>query len=53
MSAVDAAVDPNGIQTRLANGLSTFFINGKPTFLNGPRSLARNLPYCTILGSWY
>ena len=52
MSALDAAFDPNGIQTLLANGLSTFFINGKSTFINGPRSLARNPPDCTILGSW-
>ena len=28
-SVAAAAVNPNGIKTLLANGLSTFFINGK------------------------
>ena len=32
-----------------ANHLSLFFINSKPTFINGPRSLPRNPPDCTIL----
>ena len=35
-----------------ANGLSNFFINSKPTFINGPRSLPRNLSDSTILDSW-
>ena len=49
-SAADAAaVNPNGIKTLLANGLTTFFINGNPVFSNGPRSLPRNPPYCIIL----
>ena len=49
-SAADAApVNPKGIQTLLANGLITFFINGNPVFSNGSRILARNPPYCTIL----
>ena len=41
----------NGIRTPLANAVSTFFKNGKPTLINGPRSLPRNLPDCTILDS--
>ena len=48
MSAVDAAVNPNSIKMLLANGLSTFFIYGKPVFSNGPRSLLRNPTDCTI-----
>ena len=28
-------VNPNNIRTLLANGVSTFFTNGKPTFING------------------
>ena len=47
------AVNPNGIKTFLANGLNTFFINDKPAFTNGPRSLTRNPPDCTILDSWF
>ena len=51
-STADAAtINPNGIKTLLANGVSTFFINGKLVFSNGPRSLPRNPPDCTILGS--
>ena len=46
-----AAVNPNGYKTLLANGLSTFFINGKLVFSNGPRGLPRNPPDCTILDS--
>ena len=30
-----AAVNPKGIETLLANGLITFFINGHPVFSNG------------------
>ena len=32
------AVNPNGIQTFLSNGLSTFTIKGNPVFNNGPNS---------------
>ena len=50
-SAVDAAaVNPNEIETLLANGLITFFINGNPVVSNGPRSLPINPPDCIILG---
>ena len=34
------------------NGLSIFFIEGKPDFNNGPRSLPKNSPDYTILGNW-
>ena len=37
-----AAVTPNSSKTVLASALSTFFINPKPTFINGARSLPRN-----------
>ena len=36
----------------LANGLITFFINGRPVFNNGPSSLSRNPPDCLILDIW-
>ena len=50
--ASDAAVaNPNGIKMLLANNSSTFFINGKLLFSNGPRSLSRSSRDCTILGS--
>ena len=43
-SAVDAAsVNSNSIKTLLANDVSTFFINGKPTFVNGLRNLSINI----------
>ena len=45
-------MNPNGIKTLLATGLSTFPIKGKPLFSNGPRSLSRNPLYCTILDNW-
>ena len=36
-SVADAAVlNPNGIKTLLANGLSTFLIKGNPVFNHGP-----------------
>ena len=44
-----AAVNPNGIKTVLANGLSTFFIKGNPNFSNGPKSLPKNPPDCPTL----
>ena len=47
-----AIVNSNGNRTLLANGLSTFFIRGKPVFSNGPRSLLKNPPNCFILDSW-
>ena len=49
-SSADAtAVNPNGTKKHLAKGLIKFFISGKPVFSNGPRSLPRTSPDCTIL----
>ena len=50
-SVADAAavVNLNGIKRRLANGLSTFFIKGKPVFSNGPKTLRENPTDCPIL----
>ena len=42
-------INPNGIKTLLANGLSTFFNKGKPALDNGSISLPKNLPDCPIL----
>ena len=47
-----AAIDPNGIETLLGNGLSTFPINDNPVFSNGLKRLPKNLPNCTILCNW-
>ena len=44
-----AAVNPNGIKTLLANGLSTFRIKGKPVFSNGRKILPKNCPDGPIL----
>ena len=52
MHAADAAaVNPNGIKTLLPNGLSKFFINGKPNSFNGPRSLPKNFRDCAFSNS--
>ena len=51
MDAEAVAVNPNGIKTNLANDVSTFFINGKPTFINGPKKLPRNTPLQLIIFS--
>ena len=42
----------NGIKTLLANGWTRFFITGKPTFINAPRSLPRNSANCITLDIW-
>ena len=47
-----AAVNPNGIKTLSANGLSAFFIKSNPVFSNGPKSLPKNPPNCLILCNW-
>ena len=39
------------MKTLLYDDLSTFFIIGNPNFINGPRSLPRNSPDCTIIDS--
>ena len=52
-SVADAvAINPNGIKTRLANGLSSFPIKGNPVPNNGPKSLLENPPDCPILCNW-
>ena len=52
-SAADAAaVSPKGINTLLANGVITYFINGNPVFNNGPSNLPRNPPDCIIFDHW-
>ena len=50
VTAADSdAFNPNGIRTLLGHGVSKFFINDEPTFINAPKSLPRSLPYCNIL----
>ena len=39
-----AAVNPKEINTLLANGVITFFINGNSVFNKGSSNLPRNLP---------
>ena len=43
-----ATVNPNGIKTFLANGLSTFPIKRNPVFSNCPKCLPKNPPDCLI-----
>ena len=50
-AAVAAVVNPSDIKTLLASGLSTFPIKGNPVYNNGPKSLPKNPPACTILRS--
>ena len=50
-AADDVPVNPSDIKTLLANGLSTFSINGKPGLNNSSRGLQRNPPDCVILHS--
>ena len=53
VSVADAeVVNPNGIKTLLANGLSTFFLKGNPVFSIGPNILPINLPDGLILCNW-
>ena len=50
VSAADAAVvNPNGINTILANSVGTLVINSNQTSINGSRSLPWNPPDCIIL----
>ena len=49
-SVADAdAVNPNGIESLLANVLSTFSVKSNPIFSNGPKSLSKNPLDCPIL----
>ena len=53
VSVADAAVvNPNGIKTLLANGLSTFFLKSNPVFSIGLNILPRNPPDGLILCNW-
>ena len=47
-----AAVNANVINTLLATGFSIFPIKAYPVFNNGPKSLPKNHPDCTILCNW-
>ena len=48
-SAADAAaVNPKGINTLLANGVITLFINGNPVFNKGSSHLPKYPPDCII-----
>ena len=49
IAAAATAFYPNGIKTLLANGLSIFFINDNAVFSNGPKSLPKNPPDCSVL----
>ena len=53
MSVADATyVNPNGIKTLLANGLSSFPIKCNPVFSNGAESLPKNPLDCPMLWNW-
>ena len=43
--ADSAAVNPNGIKALLANDISTFSVNSKPTLINEIRKLLMNTPF--------
>ena len=47
-AAAAAAVNPEGVNTFLANGVITFFIRVNPVFINGPSNLPQNSPDCII-----
>ena len=42
------AVNSKGTKMLLANGVNTFFINGKPTDINGLRKLRNPLPWLVM-----
>ena len=43
-----AAINPKGINTFLANGVITVFINGNHVFNKGPSNIPKNPPNCMI-----
>ena len=49
VAAAAAAVNPNGIKTFLASGLSIFLIKGNQISSNGPESLPNNSRDCLVL----
>ena len=53
-SVTDApALNPNGIKTLLANGLSTIFTKGNPVFSNGPKRLVNTWLSCFMQLSFW
>ena len=50
--AYAASVNPNGIKTLLANGLSTYPIKDKPVFSKGPKRLLGNPHDYPVLCNW-
>ena len=48
-----AVVIPNGSETLLANGFSTFPIKGNPAFSNGPKYLPKNRNDCSVFCNWF
>ena len=48
-----AAVNPYGIKTHLASGLSKFFIKGQPVLSNGSKCLSKIPPDYPILCKWF
>ena len=51
VAAAAAAVNPIGINTRLASDFSIFFIKNGPVFNNGPKSLTTISPDFPILSN--
>ena len=51
-SVADAAVNPNGIKSFLANAISSFCIKVKLVLNNRPRSLPKTPRDCRILCNW-
>ena len=51
--AGSAAVNSNGINTLLANGLNTFSIEGDPVFNNSPKCLPRNPIFFLFYKTFY
>ena len=52
-SAADAAAgSPKGINALLANGVTTFFINGNPVFNKRPSNLPTDPSDCIIFDNW-
>ena len=52
-SAFDAAaVNSNGTNRIVANSICAFFINSKPSYINGPRRLLKNPLNWILLENW-
>ena len=48
LTAEDAIVNSTGTNSPLANVVSTFFINRRPTFIKRLRSIPMNPPGCIV-----